>query len=86
MSDIKLYRITTNGLGTFYVVSNSFDNAAKILENNLSNSDYGISTQRKIISIYELGCEHFFNGKQVFSTDDSTLLIDRAVIFDTNDS
>ena len=73
--DKILYRIT-NGLGTFYVVSRTFDEAAELLQKRLNHSDYGYTSSREVKSIEVIAIEHFFSDKQAFSGDNDKLVVE----------
>lgn len=73
--DKILYRIT-NGLGTFYVVSRTFDEAAALLQKRLDYSDYGFSSRREVKSIEVIATEHFLHDKQAFSGDNDKLVVE----------
>lgn len=73
--DKKLYQVK-NGCGDFYVVATSFDEAAKAVEERLSNSDYGTFDLRQTKEIKLLAIEHFFpEEKQFFSGSNTNLVI-----------
>jgi len=72
--DKHLYRIT-NKLGTFYVVSRSFDEAAGEMKKRLDKANYGFSSYRTVPSIDHLAVQHFYDDKQLFSDNDANLII-----------
>ena len=72
--DKNLYK-ATNGLGTFYVVAESYDDAEKKVLERLDKADYGFFSYRKVTSIVLMATEHFFNGKQSFSDDNGNLIV-----------
>ena len=74
--EICLYKVETNGLGVFYVIAKSFDDAAEVTINRLTDSDYGYSSSREIKSV-ELIAKQSFMGynKQFFSGDNNNLII-----------
>lgn len=72
--DKNLYK-ATNALGDFYVVTNSFDEAAKAVKELLDNANYGYSDDREVKTITLLASEHFFNGRQLFREDLNNLVI-----------
>lgn len=73
--DKVLYKIT-NGLGIFYVVSRTFDEAAALLQKRLDRADYGYTSSREVKTIEVMAIERFFNDKQLFSDEKDGLVID----------
>jgi len=73
-----LYRVTTRGCGTFYVVASSFDYAAGEVTRELNAQDYGSSAQRVVTSV-EFICRETFmsNGKRALfgDNDENHLMI-----------
>ena len=69
----QLYRVTTSGCGIFYVVGTSFDNAAKTVEDELDEQNYGYSGDRRITRVEPI-CQQVFmsNGKRALYGDDDT--------------
>lgn len=51
MVNRSLFKVHTRGCGNFYVVSATFDDAAKIVGDELNNQDYGYSSDRLITSV-----------------------------------
>lgn len=72
--DKRLY-LVRNGIGEFYVVAHSFDEAESMLTERLDQADYGFSSQRSVHSIDLVAAQHFFNGKQLFYGDIKNLAI-----------
>lgn len=73
--DKVLYKIT-NGLGIFYVVSRTLDEAAALLQKRLDRADYGYTSSREVKTIEVLAIERFVNDKQLFGGDRDNLVID----------
>lgn len=73
-----LFRVTTRGCGTFYVVASSFDYAAGEVIRELNVQDYGYSSQRHVISV-DFICRQMFmsNGKRELygDNDENHLMI-----------
>lgn len=70
-----LYRVN-NKIGTFYIVANSFDEAANELMERLRNADYGFIQDRTVPSIDHLAEETFYSdNKQAFDPDEANLII-----------
>ena len=72
---MNLYIVTTEGLGDFYVVSESFDNAASRLKTELDKFDYGYSNDRKIISVRLFKTENTDNSGRRYFFDEIEHLI-----------
>ena len=72
--DKRLY-LVRNGIGEFYVVAHSFDEAESMLTERLDQADCGFSSQRSVHSIDLIAIQHFFNGKQLFSGNTKNLAI-----------
>ena len=73
--DKILYRVT-NGLGAFYVVSKTFDEAADLLHQRLDKADYGFTSSRLVKSVEVLAVEHFSNDVQSFCNDNERLIVE----------
>lgn len=73
---MQLYRIETKGLGDFYVVEKSPNDAIAMLESLLGMADYGFYGDRKILSIKILADEvnEFPEGKPNFSSKNNLIL------------
>lgn len=67
-----LYRVTTSGCGTFYVVASSFDYAAGEVTRELDAQDYGYSGDRVVTNV-EFICRETFrsNGKRALYGDNN---------------
>ena len=72
--DLKLFQLTC-GLGCFYVIAHTFDEAAKLLKWRLDKADYGYSSAREVSTITCMAVEHFYTNLQFFSGDNSNLII-----------
>jgi transcription elongation factor GreA-like protein len=72
----KLYLLSTQGLGDFYLVANSPNDAEDKLKLLLNKSDYGISEKRKVINIKLLAEElyNFPETKPNFSSGNTLIL------------
>jgi len=70
MSEKKLFIVTTRGLGDFYVVAGSFDQAAQLVNDELDRQDYGYSGARDIVNVKFLCQQHFSQGRRFFCGDD----------------
>lgn len=74
--DKKLYQVTTNRCGDFYVIATSFDEAANAVEKALANSDYGTYELRKAREVKLIAIEHYFpEDKQFFCGSNNNLII-----------
>lgn len=75
-SEKKLYKID-NRLGTFYIVAESFDEAAGELKARLDQADYGFFQYRDIPVIEHVATQKFYDGssKQSFSGNKPNLII-----------
>lgn len=67
-----VYRVTTRGCGTFYVVASSFDHAAGEVTRELNAQDYGCSAER-VVTTVEFICRQMFmiNGKRALYGDNN---------------
>lgn len=74
--DKKLYKIE-NKLGTFYIVAETFDEAADELKARLDQADYGFIQYRDIQAIEHVATQSFYNdgSKQSFSDSKPNLII-----------
>lgn len=74
--DKKLYKIK-NQLGTFYIVAETFDEAANELKARLDQADYGFFQYRDIPAIEHVATQSFYNdgSKQSFSDSKPNLII-----------
>lgn len=74
--DKKLYKIE-NKLGTFYIVAETFDEAANELKARLDQADYGFFQYRDIPAIEHVATQSFYNNelKQSFSDSKPNLII-----------
>lgn len=74
--DKKLYKIE-NKLGTFYIVAETFDEAANELKARLDQADYGFFRYRDIPAIEHVATQSFYNdgSKQSFSDSKPNLII-----------
>lgn len=73
-----LYRVTTRGCGTFYVVASSFDYAADEVAKELNTQDYGYSDNRVVTSVNFICRQTFMsNGKRALygDNDENHLMI-----------
>lgn len=70
-----LYRVT-NGIGQYYVVSRSFNEASELLQRRLERADYGYTDRRKVKSIDLIASEHFYRDKQLFCDSDYNLIVE----------
>ena len=76
-SDKVLYRISTRGVGDFFVVARSLDEATDTLRGRLEDAEYGFYGDRKptcIDIIAEERLDHS-NGKQYISEDYDNLIV-----------
>ena len=48
---MTLYLITTEGLGDYYAIANTFDEAANMLTSKLKEAEYGFSKKRVVKGI-----------------------------------
>lgn len=73
---MKLY-LLTNGLGTYYVLANSPNQAQELLEKSLDIADYGFKSKRGVtnIKLLAIEIEEFPKGKPCFSKDENLILI-----------
>jgi len=73
---MKLYLLTTKGLGDFYLVSESPNEAQDKLTELLVKADYGFTDRRKVTNIKWLTDEisEFPKGKPNFSNDGNLIL------------
>lgn len=63
---MKLYRITTAGLGVHYVVANGADEAYSTLRDEWNEANYGFTSDRELRTIELLAEERdFHNGRTV---------------------
>lgn len=74
--DKKLYKIE-NKLGTFYIVAETFDEAANELKARLDQADYGFFQYRDIPAIEHVATQSFYYNelKQSFSDSKPNLII-----------
>ena len=72
-----LYRVTTRGCGTFYVVASSFGYAAAEVTRELNAQDYGFSEGRVVTSVNFICRQTFMsNGKRaLYGYDDENHLM-----------
>lgn len=75
MSEKKLFIVSTRGVGDFYVIAGSFDQAAELIKDELDNQNYGYSNDREVVSVKFICQQHFYNGKRYFSGDNKNLLV-----------
>ena len=75
-SEKKLYEID-NRLGKFYIVAESFDEAAGELKTRLDQADYGFFQYRDVPAIEHVATQKFYAGssKQSFSDSKPNLII-----------
>jgi len=73
---MKLYLLTTRGLGDFYLVSRNPNEAELKLKGLLDEADYGFSEKRKVENIKLLAEEldSFPKGKPFFSSGNNFIL------------
>lgn len=73
---MKLFLLTTDGLGDYYIIAETPNDAEKLLETQLNEADYGFSRDRVIRNIKILTNEIkiAFNGKLDFN-DDNRMII-----------
>lgn len=72
----KLYKLSTRGLGEFYVVAMNPELAESALIDKLADADYGITDYRKVEEIIWLSDEVYdFANKPFFSNKDNRLII-----------
>ena len=73
---MKLYLLTTQKLGDFYVVASDPTRAETMLILMLNKADYGFSDDRKVVNIKNLATEiHNFPDDKPFFSDKSNLII-----------
>ena len=74
--DQKLYKIE-NKLGTFYIVAETFDEAANELKARLDQANYGFFQYRDTPAIEHVATQSFYNdgSKQLFSDSKPNLII-----------
>ena len=74
--EISLFKVETIGVGVFYVIAQSFDEAAELTVKRLDEADYGYSSSREIKSVELIAKQHFMrNDKQYFSGENNNLII-----------
>lgn len=76
--DRLLFKVTTRGCGTFYVIATSFDAAAQAVNGELESQDYGYSGDRCVERVEKICRETFMsNGKRVLygEKDENHLII-----------
>ena len=73
---MKLYLLTTNGLGDFYVIAENSNDAEVRLNGLLNKADYGFSGGRTVRNINILAEEikEFPKGKPNFSSEQRLIL------------
>lgn len=69
MSEKCLFIVTTRGLGDFYVIAGSFDQAAEVVRAELDAQDYGYFNDRLVTTVKFVCKQHFSSGKRFFSGD-----------------
>jgi len=76
MKENKLYKLTTVGLGDFYVIATTTLQAEETLIDMLNIADYGFPKQRKIRVIEFIANEihEFPEGKPFFSANDNLII------------
>ena len=74
---LKLFLVSTRGLGDYYVVEKSFNDAKDKLNIMLSEAGYGISPDRLVTGIKLLSQEiyEFPKGKPFFSSNEFRLIL-----------
>ena len=63
----NLFIVQTRGMGEFYVVAGSFDQAAELVLIGLEEGDYGYYVDREVVSVRFLCRQHFSGGKRFLS-------------------
>ena len=84
----SLFRVTTRGCGTFYVIATTFDNAAQEVRRELREQDYGYSASRVVTNVEFICRESFMaNGKRVLygDHDENHLMVCRKASSDGDD-
>lgn len=70
MNEKQLFIVTTRGLGDFYAVAGSFDQAANLVYDELNAQTYGYSGEREVVAVKFVCRQRFSNGKRFFCGDD----------------
>ena len=68
---MKLFLLTTEGLGDYYVIAKTLNDAEKLLNTQLDEADYGFSSDRIVrnIRIVTSEIKIGFNGRLSFDND-----------------
>lgn len=74
---LKLFLVKTKGVGDFYVVEKSYNDAEKKISILLSRAEYGYSSHRLVdeIKLLSLELSEFPKGRPNFSSDNSKLIL-----------
>ena len=75
MSEKQLFIVSTQGVGDFYVIAGSFDQAAELIKNELDKQNYGYSNDRTVVSVKFVCQQRFYDGKRYFCEDNTNLLV-----------
>lgn len=67
----KLFIVTTEGCGQFYVVASSFGDAADRVTEELEKIKYGYSVDRRIKSVSFLKEESVYHDRRYFGGDNN---------------
>lgn len=77
---MNLYKVTTSGIGCFYVISTDFTSASDIVKSTLDKADYGFTHKREVKEI-ELVTKEIMNysigKKEPYITDENRLIIQK---------
>lgn len=78
---MKLFLLTTDGLGDYYIIAETPNDAEKLLETQLNEADYGFSSNRIVRNIKILTNEIKigFNDKLNFNDDNRMLIFKGAL-------
>jgi len=73
---MKLFLLTTDGLGDYYIIAETPNDAEKILEIQLNEADYGFNSGRIVrnIKIITNEIKIGFNGKLNFNNDNRMII------------
>lgn len=70
MEGINLYMVTTKGIGDFYAIAKSYDDAAEAVKDALDKADYGFYGDREVRSVKLVRQMRFNDGEPWFSGGD----------------
>lgn len=73
---MNLYKLSTKGLGEYFVIDESPNDAQEALTKLLNKAEYGFSFDRKVESITLMSSQvtEGFTGKPNFSEDDRLII------------